>query len=178
MGVAGLMTGCPGPTDSTPPTTCDCTGDLKDLAFGETCGCGADICDCKVKEYGKINGIPVYRENGVTDNQAATGYLTLLDAYNYLIDNEIDVSRITADKLDGFILTVDGWPNFDSDKSAGKRYAKVKWDSNLSWMTSELQRVNNVYISTKLYNHAKDIIRMAFVNQGECKGAWHQICLV
>lgn len=68
MGVAGLMAGCPGPTDPTPPPkTCDCPNGTIHLT-GESCCEGID-CACETGVVGKRLecGIPVTNRGGVVD---------------------------------------------------------------------------------------------------------------
>jgi uncharacterized repeat protein (TIGR02543 family) len=76
-----------------------CNCNPKDhLGIGETCDCGSTACDCTVKEYGKINGIPVYRA-GITDAQMAgvfdkaqAGY----DGVNGLFKPNINTTKVSA----------------------------------------------------------------------------------
>ena len=57
-------------TDSDSDPECNCP--VKDhLGIGENCYCGKNSCTCTVQEYGKVNGIPVYRTSAISNAQMA-----------------------------------------------------------------------------------------------------------
>ena len=69
-------------------TACDNNGNVcekRSLAADDTANkCNKGTCTCAVKEYGKVNGIPVYRLKAVTDAQAITAMTNLTTGYNDL----------------------------------------------------------------------------------------------
>jgi hypothetical protein len=60
----------------TPLCACPVKGHL---GVGENCDCDDRGCDCELKVYGTVVGIPVYRGENVTDEQAQTAADNVLD---------------------------------------------------------------------------------------------------
>jgi len=92
-------------------TTCDNSGGVcekRSLAIDEAANkCNKGTCTCIVKEYGKVNGIPVYRLKTVTDSQAITAMTNLTAGYNAMVAGK---ENITTSKLNAFYMgTADAW---------------------------------------------------------------------
>ena len=86
-----------------------CNCDPKEhLAIDENCSCGGDKCNCSAKIYGTVNGINIYREEGVKDVEAIPFAESIISVHsdmtpsgkNNINTNKVSAIHITVDKTD------------------------------------------------------------------------------
>ena len=128
-------------------TACDNSGGVcekRDLAVDDAAGtCGKGTCTCAVKEYGKVNGIPVYRLKAVTDAQAKTAMTNLTAGFNTMGDapkTNITTNNISAFHIGGAV----GW-------NAVEKIQTIKFDWNAETMRDLLEARGGMFAFFKQF---------------------------
>jgi uncharacterized repeat protein (TIGR02543 family) len=119
---------------------CNCT-DKEHLGIGETCDCGGAICNCTYKEYGKINGIPVYRTTAVTDAQMAGVFAKLEAGYNGVAAGA--KAKITTTNVTAIHITNDAYGEY----VGASKVIKIGHTLTSAQITSELYDIANDYLA-------------------------------
>jgi hypothetical protein len=94
---------------TTKPALCECEGDDKYLAYGDECDCALNDCDCAVKEYGAIDGVPVYRTAGIAHNAAEAAWSIIKDEVKAADIAGLDLNRIiigSANSYEPAVITI------------------------------------------------------------------------
>ena len=140
--VALVFTGCK--SDSDPK--CECPNGTVHLV-GETC-CNYDDCVCTqypLQEYGKINGIPVYRE-GITHAQMNGVFAKLEAAYNNVKDFQEVQAGFTTNKVSAIYMTESTNSCTADTENAGKYIIRLRY----SWESDKLETLITAYSSLHL----------------------------
>jgi len=120
--------------------------------------CGGNVINCKVHNYGSINGIPVYRTDNILDEDvmALIGGMNARDravvGYNNMIDDDkvnINSSKVSAIHLDNANgITADG----------GKWIIRLLYTNGIGTMTGRFEMYATVELAEFMQQNG---VRMA-----------------
>ena len=152
-----------------------CNCNPKDhLGIDETC-CGKKGCKCELKEYGKIAGIPIYRENGVTNDQAITaeeniqeGYLSVYPAVRGNINTtKVSAIIITAtDTIDSCTLNDEGKYIIKIAENRVVGYVAGTLENYATYTLAQLHQSNNIYLASPDYSSSVSSV-LSVVNKNK-----------
>ena len=148
-------------TDSDSDPECNCP--IKShLAVGGSCSCGLASCGCTVHEYGKVNGIPVYRTSAVSDAQMAGVLAKVQAGYDGVMVNK---SNISTTKVSAIHMVDDEWAEFCEPDGKGKFIIKLGYQASSTVMEAALTNIANGPLITKL--NLYENIRLIFCIKAE-----------